>query len=734
MLPEEKVGPEPPKKQVVTSMWRSFAESPRTVSPTSFISEGPSAPGPEHRQSDATSEATPAENSLDDSLSPTSIERVFLRDLAMWADEYNETFHVGIFIREFIGQTLHHFLCFFSLPLLFLLYGSKAALSNRGFWYTSRDKRKVFMVQHLLSFPTTAVWILYFLLWPKERMETEFKFLIFVVLMRTTTISFKYANMTTNGWHRTNLQEVGHRCLSLMMLGVAWHEVPPRIMDLYMEISCVGILGTRTQRQRLVPRFVPWPQDINDLHVLRGRLDTTTKRLLLKPTGHISGRGLLAGSGPRRLVVERLPTPTSLEEEKCSYSEPQNSTRVPSDRGSTCASQSSPSSSGRSESHIRTNSNLATIWERDDVCPVKEYAHDRHISYYIHEHCTPDTAESKEIMRDEALIAAAGFGEAVPVEELFRFILRSLVRSEKVSCPRKAFTKGRHICGFIVAFAPLLIRCYKLKGFSELSWAYLVLQTVIGVPLWLMASYNILFVEIGTRDMWRRRALMRSCAALLTLSREWRRGCPVEVDQLPVLDMCDPRSIEAWRKLRQLCLDWGRFFYKRIQQFATSYCAFVGVMSADIMLSFTVPAYEKYFPVTMQKLVVFASIFATTGVSILLLAFFGNEVNDATYNHIALLQRHRMVLLSDQHIQAVEAEERGEEAKIDPKIECAVYQLEALCEDLEGYHAARPVRLLGLYCGYSLLTSLYFLPATLIVTAASFCSKEDTAWKCRSLG
>lgn len=39
---------------------------------------------------------------------------------------------------------------------------------------------------------------------------------------------------------------------------------------------------------------------------------------------------------------------------------------------------------------------------------------------------------------------------------------------------------------------------------------------------------SLCFIGVGALDMWRRRALMRSCAAMLSVQREFRRHCPAE--------------------------------------------------------------------------------------------------------------------------------------------------------------------------------------------------------------
>lgn len=116
----------------------------------------------------------------------------------------------------------------------------------------------------------------------------------------------------------------------------------------------------------------------------------------------------------------------------------------------------------------------------------------------------------------------------------------------------------KRVLSLFVTLAPLCIHLF-LSHFS-ISKGYIIFACCIAVPNWTMTYANMMFIETAVKDMWRRRALLRSCSALLSLQRMHRRGCPAEVDQLPMLDLTDPQTIESWRKLRQLCFDWGDIF------------------------------------------------------------------------------------------------------------------------------------------------------------------------------
>ena len=82
---------------------------------------------------------------------------------------------------------------------------------------------------------------------------------------------------------------------------------------------------------------------------------------------------------------------------------------------------------------------------------------------------------------------------------------------------------------------------------------------------------------------------MRSCAAMLSVQREFRRHCPAEVDMLPVLDFAEVKTIAGWRKLRQLCHEWGKFYHLRIRAFSAQFFSFLCAILGDLMVGMLVP-------------------------------------------------------------------------------------------------------------------------------------------------
>lgn len=142
---------------------------------------------------------------------------------------------------------------------------------------------------------------------------------------------------------------------------------------------------------------------------------------------------------------------------------------------------------------------------------------------------------------------------------------------------------------------------------------------------------------------------MRSCAAMLSVQREFRRHCPAEVDMLPVLDFSDVKTIAGWRKLRQLCGEWGKFYHHRIRAFSAEFFAFLLIILADLMVGMLVPEYTELSGVNLSSLLVAGLVSTALIVSILLLVYLGNEVNEAAERHRFILNRTRCLLIAMKH-------------------------------------------------------------------------------------
>lgn len=140
----------------------------------------------------------------------------------------------------------------------------------------------------------------------------------------------------------------------------------------------------------------------------------------------------------------------------------------------------------------------------------------------------------------------------------------------------------------------------------------------------------------------------------------------------------------------------------------------IGVLVADFALSLHSPEYEEAAPISLQKITLVTVQSSFVGCCIVLVAYLGNEVNESSAHHISLLRRQRYLLF------------RGGKDVIDPQTnELAAGLIETVCDDLNDEHTARPVTFLGLYCGFSLLSLLYAIPASVGYSLIGYCMESD---------
>eukprot|EP00403_Amphidinium_massartii_P007700 CAMPEP_0178385236 /NCGR_PEP_ID=MMETSP0689_2-20121128/7930_1 /TAXON_ID=160604 /ORGANISM="Amphidinium massartii, Strain CS-259" /LENGTH=774 /DNA_ID=CAMNT_0020005515 /DNA_START=56 /DNA_END=2381 /DNA_ORIENTATION=- len=619
----------------------------------------------------------------------------FDQDLREWVFEVSERFHVRVFLIELLGQTLYAFFGPFSLPILWMLYGGRPGLQNRGFWF--RRELAVVWVMQLVFFAGIfcggAIWIC---LRPKEIFSAEVKFILMNVVMRIITIALKYAYMSRQSWDQLNTSLADVEYLFSLLIVAGWSHVAHAQLMKYAEMSFIGVIGSRYQRDSLYLKFIAWPTTREALTQLRHRLDCTSKSLYHIPTGKV-----LMSSGPMR-KAERLVN--MLEEESPRISNTKSSGYMP-----CMAEKLLGVGDGAMKGDLRRNEPMPTAMM------------DRTATQTTMEKCT------------ETIFRAGLEGRIVPLTDLFVYIVQGVLRSEEAMLLReKPLVR---IIAFSTVLLPSVLRFATWGSpFGGSSWTA---AAVVGTwPVALVCFFsNLDFIAVAAKDMWRRRALMRSCAALLTFQRHYRMNCPAEVDILPVIDLCDPHTIEAWRKLRQLCKDWGRYFFLRIQAFTTAFVACTLVITADLVAAVTIPWYTDLTGFNVVHLILSLTPAAALFICIMMQVHLGQEVNGAADRHIFLLRRQRVVMTSAKQRSAADFAARGDAPP--PQNEAltrAIDFIDVLCDDIEAEHAADPVKLIGLYCGYSLISVLYFIPVTVLSTLFRFCTDEETRDRCLTLG
>jgi len=325
----------------------------------------------------------------------------------------------------------------------------------------------------------------------------------------------------------------------------------------------------------------------------------------------------------------------------------------------------------------------------------------------------------------ELIFAAASRGEVLPVEEVFHYILRGMLRSEGWLMPKRFLLTGIATSVLFVVFLPSVLRLCAGRGFFGNSWQ----STVIILCLWPNAltghMSTLIFLWTGMKDFWRRWTLMRSCSALLSLDQSFRKGCPPEVQRLPPLDCTDIRTVEAWRKLRSLCRDWGIGYFHRVRGFALVCFVMICLLIGDAVVCMHNQWYREANDFSLADLIL-AGFMGTLFIAyVIAMVFMGQDINDSAGRHVLLLSRQRLQLTYSRYEKAFAVAGEGEEARDTGRAELLSDYLDAVAADIQAETQVDPVRLLGLYCGYSLLASMYFIPVFVVSSVVSFCASDE---------
>ncbi|CAK0847126.1 unnamed protein product [Prorocentrum cordatum] len=147
--------------------------------------------------------------------------------------------------------------------------------------------------------------------------------------------------------------------------------------------------------------------------------------------------------------------------------------------------------------------------------------------------------------------------------------------------------------------------------------------------------------------------------------------------------------------------------------------AFTGMtvgMMAWVLMLVELKAYSFLDRTTML-----ISIYCVTvlGASIIGLALLGGGVNAASDRIVFLLGKHAMEL----HSEAARRHDQGEDAGAPPGI---AEFIQAVANDVAAEKQSSPVQLLGMYCGTTLITTLYVVPAFWFSRLGNMCADEPS--------
>ncbi|CAE7905694.1 unnamed protein product [Symbiodinium sp. KB8] len=647
----------------------------------------------------------------------TATAQVFHEDLENWISEVSEVFHYRVFVIELVGQLLYTLLGPASIPVLMLMYGGRIGLINRGFWPACHAS---FITQLILWACLFASLVLSMFAHAPNVMLIEKKFAIMCLLMRNAPIATKYAYCSTETWNKFNTEIIADKYKTFQNMLPGWYVIPEENFQLQAEVAFVGVIGSRAQRREITVKFLPWPRSEYDLLSMRKRVDVSSKTMFFAPTGEL----LRPNSRTRKAARRRIAAWSKMEDPNGDHkavSMEMTRDKLEADSARSIGKLRTALQSGQSERPTSPREETKEKSSKDLKLEVKE---------------EQERLKQGQLERERRLFKTAEVGGEVSIEELFLYFLRAIQRSEKVVVP--PCIRMNLILTLIAIFIPSFLRLRNTGWFLGPDTASAILVVGFWPSNFLCMLSSLSFIAVGGVDMWRRRCLMRSCAAMLSVSREFRRHCPAEVDMLPVLDLSDVNTVAGWRKLRQLCTEWGKFYHLRVRAFSAEFFFFLLVILADILAGMLIQDYTEFSGVNLASLVVTGTVSISLMVSIFVLVYLGNEVNQSAERHRFLLNRSRTLMTSMRYRTSTCMMPMMSQAITgvmppDPtptELEQASELISCLGDELESEGKVLPLTLLGMPLGWSLLSVLQFIPIGVMTTLLQFCGNAETADRC----
>lgn len=241
------------------------------------------------------------------------------------------------------------------------------------------------------------------------------------------------------------------------------------------------------------------------------------------------------------------------------------------------------------------------------------------------------------------------------------------------------------------------------------------------IPTFINAFTILTFLSVAVRDMWRRRALMRSCAALLSSKLADRVNVPPEVAGLGILDLRDPETVQGCRMLVALCKGWGRFFAQRCVVFFGMFAAVGGLVVTYLTLLILADASKL---LSRQLLYAGVNFSIFIGIAVISLVILGEGANKAVGRVGQLLQNHSAGLQS--YLAGVRQLPLTRRSSEDlQKLTQAAQLLEVTYTAVLAEAENEPFELLGQYCGYRLLAAIYAVPAFAASTIVTYCGQNS---------
>jgi len=299
------------------------------------------------------------------------------------------------------------------------------------------------------------------------------------------------------------------------------------------------------------------------------------------------------------------------------------------------------------------------------------------------------------------------------LREFFAHLIQVVLQAEKKSPIGVFGAKGMMVVTLAVTLTPCFGRLIEGRPFMGNSILAYVSISIYWLPLFACCLTSFLFLYVAIRDMWRRRALMQCCTALLSMMPQDRIHIPWQVKVLGVIDTRDVKTMEAFLHLRDLCKDWGSFYSLRCTFFVNAFTVVTACLLAALLACIQ---FELYDHITKSILLAALVNPALLLLCIVQLAVLGEGVNSTSGRLSMLLQRHASAITESALGLGLK---EGDECPEDTLLRQALKGIKSAKTNISLDQDS--VKLLGQRCGIGILTALYALPVYVAMRVRDLC-------------
>lgn len=301
--------------------------------------------------------------------------------------------------------------------------------------------------------------------------------------------------------------------------------------------------------------------------------------------------------------------------------------------------------------------------------------------------------------------------DGVPIADIFRFMTQVVLEHE-ARCSFRKIAILIPIVTLLSCLMPGLAR-WRVHGlFFGNTWSSAAISALTFFANFQHWGAFFSFLYIACVELIRRRTLVLCLCALLSNRWEDRKSVPAPIRELGILDLRDVQSIMGVRALRELCVEWGKFYSLRCFK-----CVEASILGSGTYVGIFIFLAENemysYISELLVMIVIHMSLFQT--IAMIGSAVLGQQLNGATSRCFYLLNHHRTSMsLAKYQDWCTDAD----------GLEASASCIGIVADNMQMEQDTNPFTLLGLPLGFGLLSSLYLVAGLVAQRLLAYCQAE----------